>query len=327
MKNVKLLLLWSTVVIVLYSCSKEEKFESLVPETVVENASLPRFTVSDGTLLHLETFGNPNNPVLIVLHGGPGGDYRGLKSLQALSNHYFIVFFDQRGTGLSERVTADRLTPPFLISDINDIKQHFSPALPVYLLGHSWGGALASYYVQQYPLNVAKLLLAEPGALDKEAAKVANTTAFVFSAKGLHQMMNSNTYLSFDNDNIADYRMAVFVNSDVGDYRDYASPEEMKMLKFARFGFVAGYTINTWQGNFDQSYNFDFASGIKENYTGKTLILASDKSQRLGYEFQNQYHKPKFKACEIIKIENAGHYFIELNAETVLPVIDNFFQN
>ena len=327
MKNVKLLLVWSIVAIVLYSCNKDDDFASIVPETVIENATLPRFAVSDGTMLHLETFGNPKNPVLIVLHGGPGSDYQGLNSLQALSNHYFIVLFDQRGTGLSERVKADKLTPQFLISDIKDIKQHFSPTGPVYLLGHSWGGALASYYVQQYPADVSKLLLAEPGALDKAAAKVANTTAFVFSAKGLHQMMNSNSYLSFDNDNIADYKMAVFANSDVGDYRDYASPDEMKMLKFVRFGFLAGYTINIWQGNFDESYNFDFASGIKENYNGKTLILASDKSQRLGYNFQNQYHKPKFKDCGIIKIENAGHYFIELNPETVLPIIDNFFQN
>lgn len=327
MKNVKLLLVWSTVVIASFSCSKDDGFKSIVPETVIENTSLPSFAVSDGTLLHLETFGNPDNPVLIVLHGGPGSDYQGLKSLQALSNHYFIVFFDQRGTGLSERVTADKLTPPFLISDINDIKQHFSPKDPVYLLGHSWGGALASYYVQQYPTGVSRLLLAEPGALYNEAAKVANTTAFVFSAEGLHQMMNSSSYLSFDNDNIADYKMAVFANSDVGDYRDYGSPEEMKMLKFVRFGFLAGYTINTWQGNFDESFDFDFATGIKENYSGKTLILASDRSQRLGYDFQNQYHKPKFKNCEIIKIENAGHYFIELNPEIVLPIIDNFFQN
>jgi proline iminopeptidase len=327
MNSSRLGLIWISTAILFFSCAKQEDFSALVPQTVKEDASLPRFTLSDGTLLHLETFGNPDSTVLIVLHGGPGGDYQGLKSLQALCNHYFVVFFDQRGTGLSERLAEDKLTPPFLINDISEIKHYFSPLKPVYMLGHSWGGALATYYVQQYPADVSKLLLAEPGALYKEAAKVANTTAFVFSADGLHQMFNSNTYLSFDNDNIADYKMAVFVNSDVGDYRDYATPDELRMLKFIRCGFLAGYVINEWQGNFDKSYSFDFATGIKENYTGKTLILASDKSQRLGFDFQNQYHKSKFNDCQLIKIENAGHYFIELNSDIALPIIDNFFQH
>lgn len=309
------------------SCVKEDSFDQLVPKTVREDNSLPSFTLSNGIKLHVETFGNPLDTMLLVLHGGPGADYQGLKNLQSLSNHFFVVFFDQRGCGLSERVSKNLLNPTLLLDDINEIKQHFSPDKKIFLLGHSWGGALATYYVQKNPDKVAKLLLAEPGALYQDAAKVANTTAFNFSAKGLNQMLNSQQYLSFENDNIADYKMSIFANSDVGDYRDFASPDEIKQVKYLRFGFFAGYEINQWQGNFDETYHFDFVTTLKENYTGKTLILASDKSQRLGYDFQNQYHKPKFNHCQIIKIPNAGHYFIELNPNISLPIIDNFFLN
>lgn len=312
---------------VLFSCSKEEKFNQLVLKTVSEDSNLPCFTLSSGIKLHLETFGNPTDTMLLILHGGPGGDYEGLKSLQNLSNHYFVVFFDQRGSGLSQRVSKDQLEPSLMLNDISEIIEAYSPTKKIFLLGHSWGGALASYFVQQHPEKVAKLLLAEPGALYKEAAQSANTTSFLFSAEGLHQMLNSSEYLSFENDNIADYKMSVFANSDVGDYRDFADPSELQQLTFTRFGFFAGYEINKWQGNFDQTYDFDFATGIKEHYLGKTLILASDKSQRLGYDFQLQYHAPKFSNCQLIKIENAGHFFIELNPEIALPLIDNFFLN
>lgn len=34
-----------------------------------------------------------------------------------------------------------------------------------------------------------------------------------------------------------------------------------------------------------------------------------------------------FNDCQIIKIENAEHYFIELNQKVSLPIIDNFFFN
>ena len=265
--------------------------------------------------------------MLLVLHGGPGGDYEGLKVLQSLSNHFFVVFFDQRGSGLSERVHKELLNPMFLLDDINEIADKFSPGKKFFLLGHSWGGSLATFYVQKYPEKVAKLLLAEPGALNKQAAKVANTTAFQFSAKGLHQMLGSHEYLSFDNHNIADYRMALFVNSDVGDYRDFASPDELKRLKYKRFGFISGYEINRWQGNFNEKYDFDFANGIKQSYTGKTLILAAEKSQRLGYDFQKRFHKDLFNNCSVIEIKGAGHYFIELNPELSLPLIESFFRN
>src|SRR5262245_39567974 len=76
-------------------------YSDLVPKTVDEDPSLPSLEIS-GTRLHLETFGTPGNPVVIVLHGGPGADYRSLLPLSALADDgFFVVFWDQRGTGLS----------------------------------------------------------------------------------------------------------------------------------------------------------------------------------------------------------------------------------
>jgi len=45
----------------------------LVPLTVDEDPTLPSISVN-GTQLHAETFGNPTDPMLVILHGGPGGD-------------------------------------------------------------------------------------------------------------------------------------------------------------------------------------------------------------------------------------------------------------
>jgi proline iminopeptidase len=55
-----------------------------VPATVIADLSLPRVEI-DGYTFHAETFGDPSNPVVIVLHGGPGGDYRSLLGLQEYS--------------------------------------------------------------------------------------------------------------------------------------------------------------------------------------------------------------------------------------------------
>src|SRR5690606_2672532 len=53
---------------------------NLVPATVAENAALPAISMN-GALFHVETFGDPSNPVIVFLHGGPGGDYRSMLRL------------------------------------------------------------------------------------------------------------------------------------------------------------------------------------------------------------------------------------------------------
>lgn len=66
-----------------------------VPATVADDPTLPSVTI-DGVTFHAETFGDSNNPVVVVVHGGPGGDYGYLLNLRALSDDYFVVFMTSK---------------------------------------------------------------------------------------------------------------------------------------------------------------------------------------------------------------------------------------
>ena len=75
----------------------------LVPLTVDEDPALPSITVN-GAMLHADAFGHPDSTMIIVIHGGPGGDYRSLLNCTDLVNEgYRVIFYDQRGSGLSQR--------------------------------------------------------------------------------------------------------------------------------------------------------------------------------------------------------------------------------
>ena len=80
---------------------------ALVPRTVTEDPSLPAIEMN-GARFHVQTFGNPANPAIVFLHGGPGGDYRSLLRLgerqnaYSLADDHFLIFWDQRGSGRSE---------------------------------------------------------------------------------------------------------------------------------------------------------------------------------------------------------------------------------
>src|SRR6218665_807514 len=142
----------------------------LVPKTVDEDPSIPSIFVN-GTQLNSETFGNPNDPMLIFLHGGPGSDYRNGLNVQQLANEgFYVIFYDQRGSGLSKRHDKKSYSIQLVLDDLTEVIKYYktSPNQKVFLFGHSWGAMLASAYVNQYPNSINGLILAEPGGLNKK---------------------------------------------------------------------------------------------------------------------------------------------------------------
>lgn len=144
-----------------------------VAATVVDDATLPQIEIK-GVRLHAETYGDPSNPVIIVLHGGPGGDYRSQLGARSLADKNFVVFYDQRGAGLSERVPAEELTVATYMAELDGVIEKYSPDRPVTLLGHSWGAMLATAYLRQAPEKVARAILLEPGFLLAKVCKIGS---------------------------------------------------------------------------------------------------------------------------------------------------------
>lgn len=284
----------------------------LVPRTVRDDPTLPRFTLADGRLVHLRTFGDPTAPVLIVLHGGPGGDHRDALGLEVLGEALHVVLWDQRGTGLSERVPDEELDGPTYLADLEHLAQSFSPERPVHLIGHSWGGAYATYFAQNFPERVDRLVLVEPGALNGEAARRANVAAIDLGDGELQEVINTTDYFLPDVDARADY---FYVIALAGLRRG----ERLLGYDFWRLGYRANLRINTWQGNFDKSYSFDFTTGLSA-FQGKVLFVTGIASARLGHDFQVEMHVPHFPEAEVLHLPDAQHGELLRRPETIARV-------
>ncbi|MCS6302070.1 MAG: alpha/beta hydrolase [Nitrospira sp.] len=105
---------------------------------------------------------NIANPILILLHGGPGfPEMRLFRTFNAaLEQYYTVVYWMQRGTSKSfdRRMPASSLTIEQFIADLDELvdmmRKRFGKD-KVALYGHSWGSVLGVLYASRYPEKVA----------------------------------------------------------------------------------------------------------------------------------------------------------------------------
>ena len=125
------------------SCSKESEDLTALRETIFvrhKNADMPA-----------RIFGNASEKVfLIILHGGTGGtglEYRVNTIRTEVEKNNAVVYFDQRGSGssqgsYSEKEVSIDLMAEDVLALAKVIKAKYGEDSKLFLMGHSWGGAL-----------------------------------------------------------------------------------------------------------------------------------------------------------------------------------------
>lgn len=117
-------------------------------------------------------------PVLLVLHGGPGSPiYPFFRALnQGLESDFLVAYWEQRGAGLSFDPDANPqdLTVEQLVADTAELAAHLVSEFDqekVFLLGHSWGGALALLTARDHPQLFHKVYAVSPTLQQYEAER------------------------------------------------------------------------------------------------------------------------------------------------------------
>ncbi len=317
MKTLFLLFLAAaTAVVTFSSCDTLEWNEPgmLVPLTVDQDPSLPSILVN-GTQLHSETYGNPGDPMIVVIHGGPGGDYRSLLNCSKLAaDSFFVVFYDQRGSGLSRRHNREIYTPQLFIDDLDAVIRYYrQPGQKVVLMGHSWGAMLATAYVNEYPSAVSGLVLMEPGGFTW-----SDTEAYIKRWRSLELFdETSNDYLYLDqivtgNDhNVLDYKAGIQSSSSYaqGNKVGNAGP-----VPFWRVGAVCSSAA----AEYVREHPFDFTTNLQQ-YTSNVLFAYSELSEAYGQEHA-EHVSSAYPNVELVQINGTGHEIPYFGWDNFYPV-------
>ena len=300
-----------------------------VAQTAAQDASVPSVTL-DGVTFHAEAFGDPASPAVIVVHGGPGADYRYLLNLKELSDVYHVVFYDQRGSGLSPRVEPSELTLDSSIEDLDLIVEHYGNGDPVNLVGHSWGGTLVTAYVGRYPEKVAHLVVAEPGGLTGEAyADFQRSVRFVdlsLALKAIRLWFESMHVSGPDsyarNDYFAGHMSEEWEFSPTNGFNCPGTP--VPQDHFWRAGAAAYQGILSSVRDEQGNANWSVMTEGLENYTDTVLMLVSACNQWVGLEYQQKYHLDLYSSVEVAVISDAGHDMFWDNPQDSIAAVRAF---
>ncbi len=320
MKIVRFIPLVFAVIILEFSCTKENFIDMpgfLVPKTVCEDLSLPSIIIN-GIKLHAQAYGPPDSTLIICIHGGPGGNFRNLLNCKSLANYgYRVVFYDQMGSGLSQRISKELIIKDgidaiqkLFYEELRNVIKYYTtkPNQKVILLTHSWGSILATGYTGKYPNEVNGLIVAEPGGLKWE-----DIFEYVGNSRSLgggiwSEALNDVTYLDQfitgkeKQHEILDYKLALLSvnNSSVGDISPNLGANGY-LYKASRYGGV----ISAAMFEIGQKVKPDFSEGISR-YLNKVLFFYSSYNKAFSDNWATKISSV-YPKKEIIKVQGVGH--------------------
>jgi proline iminopeptidase len=141
---------------------------SLAPQGVIQRASLQpgvHEVELNGARVWYRVAGtwDGRSAPVVFLAGGPGGNSYSFEKVGGpqLEPANLIVYYDQRGTGRSERPASGDYAIATLVDDIEALRRHLGVP-KISLIAHSFGAVLALEYAAKFADRVEAAVLAGP---------------------------------------------------------------------------------------------------------------------------------------------------------------------
>jgi pimeloyl-ACP methyl ester carboxylesterase len=123
-------------------------------------ASRSEFVPIRNLRYHVRVWGEPRSgePPLVMVHGwmDVAASYQFV--VDAMRRDRYVIAPDWRGYGLTELPGTDNYWFPDYLADLDFLLDHYAPAEPVDLVGHSMGGNIAMLYAGARPERIRALV-------------------------------------------------------------------------------------------------------------------------------------------------------------------------
>ena len=275
------LCLFACLVIFLGGCKKIDSPGNLVPITADKDFRIPSIKIND-RILNSEAFGHPDSALVINIHGGPGADYRYMLQVKDLAGAgYRVVFYDQVGSGLSQRFDEDyykdKNLDEIFLNELKGVINYYKKGKnqKVILFGHSWGAIMATAYAAKNSNDIYGMVLIEPGGLkwDDIVEYISESQSTPLWAEMSSDALYQDQFISSKKNNheILDYKIGM-----LGSHGSPNTEFEDENGAFNNMFWRYGAVMNLINFNYGQKHKPNFSEGIKK-YNRPILFIHGGK--------------------------------------------------
>jgi len=274
---------------------------------------------------------------VLIIHGGPGMPFtHPMNGLAPLTGEFQFHYYDQRGCGESTRpidrfnsrnmyenmLTLDRsLGLGAQIADIERIRQILGDDKLI-LIGHSWGGFLASLYTAEFPERVVALILVAPANTlvmpqpDADSDLFASVRAKLPADQQLEFDQFMKEYMNFNTLFQKSEADLVAMNEQFGKYYLQVVDIPAHMPPQGRSG---GWMV--WAGYISMGQRHDYRTALHDVTAPVLVIHGADDLQS---EAATRMYVDAFPNAEFAVIENTGHFSFEERPGDFARIVKEF---
>ena len=118
-----------------------------------------------GASAHYREMGNPDGPVILLIHGGQGSLRSWNHWIELLDQNYRYITVDMPGHGLTGRIPSDKYTRQSMVDLVHEFLNTMGID-KVIVGGISMGGNVALHFTLQHPEQVEATLLQVSGGIE-----------------------------------------------------------------------------------------------------------------------------------------------------------------
>lgn len=187
--------------------------------------------------LKINTFGNKTNKPLIFLHGGPGYNsvtFEQTTANELAKNGFYVISYDRRGEGRNRNLKSN-YTFKQTFDDLNFIFNTYKIDKAV-LLGHSFGGVIASLYAEQNPDKIKSLiLLGTPVSMQKTLKNILLKSKEIYTAKNDTNNLKYIAALEKMNSKSLEYSSYCFMHAMSNGFYSTKKPNKKAIFLYSKF--------------------------------------------------------------------------------------------
>jgi proline iminopeptidase len=235
---------------------------------------------------------------IVFINGGPGGTHYDFHFGESLPKDNFkVIYYDQRGCGLSEHKAVEGYSFEQTIDDLEKLRQ----ALKIdkwIVAGHSYGGGIAQYYSIKYPGHVlGQVLIGTVPMMNLDEFRGGRTQNF-YSEAEMAKMTELRTLFQKGQLTRSQYTYNMMLN---GSWKrsSFVKPGKDQMVRMVTHGISS-----------DPNYSSDFTAynfeHVFETCPVPTLIVEG-KHDLIWKADRPAIFKKYHPNAQIVVLESSGH--------------------